>query len=276
MTSHRSLVVAIAMALVAVAMPAAAQRASLADRVAALEQRAANPQQTLDLLEQVKQLRNDVQSLRSQVEEMQQANEQARTSMRNQYLDVDGRLQQLESRTATPPSAPAPPAPEAAPRAAAKAPARPAAAKAPAAKPAPAPRAAAGSATPTGAELAAYNAAFDALKAGSYADSARLFTAFLGTYPGGVYAPNAMYWLGESYYGTRNYEQAIGPFSQLLERFPTHDKAPGALLKRGLTRLNLHQDEAARADFEAVVAHYAGTAAARSAADRLVAMGAAP
>ena len=126
---------------------------------------------------------------------------------------------------------------------------------------------------PTGPELAAYNEAFDALKAGRYADASQLFSGFLDRYPGGVYAPNALYWLGESYYATRNYEQALAPFGQLLERFPTHDKAPGALLKLGLTRLNLHQDDAARTAFEDVVAHYAGTDAARSAADRLWAMG---
>ncbi|HEY4583366.1 MAG TPA: tol-pal system protein YbgF, partial [Lysobacter sp.] len=138
---------------------------------------------------------------------------------------------------------------------------------------APAPRPAAGSATPTGAELAAYNTAFDALKAGRYADASRLFADFVDRHPGGVYAPNALYWLGESYYATRNYELAVAPFAQLLDRFPTHDKAPGALLKLGLTRLSLRQDDAARAAFAGVVERYPGTDAARSAGDRLRAMG---
>ncbi|TCZ84966.1 tol-pal system protein YbgF, partial [Lysobacter sp. N42] len=124
-------------------------------------------------------------------------------------------------------------------------------------------------ALPTGDERTAYDAAFDALKAGRYADSARLFAAFLDRHPGGVYAPNALYWLGESYYVTQNYALALESFEQLLDRFPTHDKAPGALLKVGLSRLGLRQEDAAQAAFADVVARYPGTDAARLAGDRL-------
>ncbi|AXK73492.1 tol-pal system protein YbgF [Lysobacter sp. TY2-98] len=271
MTAPRALALAIALVLVA-PLPAAAQRASLADRVAALELRAANPQ-NVDLVNQIAQLRTEIQALRGQLEEAQQANEQLRNSMRTQYLDVDGRLQRLEGSATPAPAAPAVTAPAPAkPKPAATSGAKPAASTAKPAKPA-APIAAAGSATPTGGELAAYNTAFDALKAGSYADASRLFADFLDRYPGGVYAPNALYWLGESYYATHNYAEAIGPFTQLLDRFPTHDKAPGALLKLGLTRQNLHDDDAARGAYADVVARYPGTDAARSAADRLRALG---
>jgi tol-pal system protein YbgF len=274
MTSRTTL--AAALALMLAATPAAAQRASLADRVATLEQRAANPQQTLDLLNQITQLRTELQALRGQLEEMQQANEQLRASLKNQYLDVDGRLQQLETRGAAPSPAPVAAA-DATTRPAVKAPPVPKpATPRPGIAPKPAPRPDAGSATPTGAELAAYNTAFDALKAGRYAEASSLFAQFIDRYPGGVYAPNALYWLGESYYATRDYARAVEPFSQLLDRFPTHDKAPGALLKLGLTRLNLHQDDAARAAFAEVAARYPDSDAARPATERLRAMGGAP
>jgi tol-pal system protein YbgF len=150
-------------------------------------------------------------------------------------------------------------------------PAKPAATRPAATKPAP--RSEPGSAAPTGSELAAYDTAFDALKAGRYADSARLFAEFLDRYPGGVYAPNALYWLGESYYGLRDYSRAVEPFSQMLDRFPTHAKAPGALLKLGLTRLNLRDEDGARAAFAEVVSRYPDSDAARPAAERLRAMG---
>jgi len=99
MAVRTTLATALALMLGAAVTPAAAQRASLADRVATLEQRAANPQQTLDLLNQVTQLRGELQALRGQLEEMQQANEQLRMSMRNQYLDVDGRITRSEEHT---------------------------------------------------------------------------------------------------------------------------------------------------------------------------------
>src|SRR3546814_3098149 len=77
-----------------------------------------------------------------------------------------------------------------------------------------------------------YEVAFNALKAGQYAESAQLFQDFLRVHPSGAYAPNAHYWLGESYYVTQNYTLAQQQFQALIDRYPTHDKAPAALLKR--------------------------------------------
>ena len=93
---QRYLIATVLAAALVAAAPASAQRASLADRVAALEQQAANNQGNVDLLNQVTQLKTEVQTLRSQIEELQQQQEQAKQSGRNQYLDIDGRLNRLE------------------------------------------------------------------------------------------------------------------------------------------------------------------------------------
>ncbi len=255
---------ALAAALVAAA-PAYAQRASLADRVGALEQQAASNQGNVDLLNQVTQLKNEVQALRAQIEELQRESEQLQASARTQYLDLDGRLDRLEggAGTSAVPAARAP--------AAATAPA-PAAAS----SPAPAVRDTAPSVfgTPgllaaSAGERSAYEAAFDALKSGHYADSARLFQDFLQAWPSGSYAPNALYWLGESYYVTQNYQQAQDQFELLYARYPTHDKAPGALLKIGLSQYGLRQLDAAEDTLARVVSQYPGTDPARTADDRL-------
>ncbi len=255
------LAAAFAAALVAAA-PAAAQRASLADRVAALEQQASNNQGNVDLLNQVSQLRNEVQALRSQVEELQQQNRQLMDTSKAQYLDLDGRINRLETGPVVPP-ADAVPAPAG----------KPAAAK-------PAPSASAkdrppgvygdkGALAKNADERAAYDTAFNALKAGDYVESARLFQAFVETYPEGSYAPNALYWLGESYYVTQNYQMAQLQFQALLDRYPTHDKAPGAMLKVGLSQFGLKQVEAAERTLADVSSKYPGTDAARTASDRL-------
>jgi tol-pal system protein YbgF len=242
-----------AAALVAAA-PAFAQRASLADRVAALEQRAANNQGNVDLLNQLTQLKSEVQALRAQLEELQQQNEQQKASSRSQYLDLDGRLNRLEGSN-NPPIVPLAPS----------AGSRPAA---PADKP-PAVRGDAAALAKGADERGAYNAAFDQLKAGNYVESARLFQAFLEAYPSGAYAPNALYWLGESYYVTQNYALAQQQFQSLLDRYPTHDKAPGALLKVGLSQYGLKQMDAAQRTLAQVTQRYPGTDAARTADDRL-------
>jgi TolA-binding protein len=211
-------VVAVSLALLAFAPVAGAQRASLAERVAALEQRAATDQGNVDLLNQVNALKSDVQALRAQIEELQHKQQQMDEAGRNQYLDLDGRIDRLEGGSTVAPSAGAvggaaavaPPAP-ARTTASTGAPAT----AAPSAVP---PPRATTVAAPGDAERVAYEAAFDRLKAGRYDESARQFQAFLAEYPAGPLAPNALYWLGESYYATQNYELAQQQFQALLDR----------------------------------------------------------
>lgn len=240
-------------AMLAASPLAQAQRASLADRVAALEARNASEQGGTELVNQISQLRSEVQELRGQIEQLQQQLEQAKQGQRSQYLDLDGRLNRLEGGTAPAPGTFVPAA-------------APAAASSPAATP-PASNAMAGMD-----ERGAYTHAFEALKSGDYAESARRFRDFIAAHPGGQYAPNALYWLGESYYVTQNYALAGEQFQSLLDRYPTHDKAPGALLKLGLAQYGLKDYAGADATLHQVVQRYPGSDVARTADDRLRAM----
>lgn len=263
------------------AAPVHAQRVSTADRLAALEQQlSAMRSGNLDLLNQISELRSEVQAQRAQIEELQQKLEQQAQSGRSQYLDLDSRLERLESGAAAAPAsaAPAATAPASSPATGAtpSATARPAATQAAPVQPATnyqetPPRVYGDAATlGTGVdERNAYSAAFETLKAGRYADAARMFQAFLDRHPAGTYAPNAMYWLGESYYVTQNYALAQEQFQGLLDRYPTHDKAAGALLKVGLCQQGLRQLDAAEASYNQVLGRYPGTEAARVADDRL-------
>lgn len=260
-----SLVLATAASAAFVAPPAAAQRASLGERVAALEAQAANNQGNIDLLNQLTALRDEVRALRGQVEELQQQNQALETSVRNQYLDVDDRLNRLEGGAVAPAAGQAPPAPATTP-----APKGQPAAAAPAASDdAPIVFGDAGLLANAADERGAYETAFAALRAGEYAQAARLFNEFLRLYPTGSFAPNATYWLGESYYVTQDYASAQSQFRALLERWPTHDKAPGALLKVGLSQYGQRDLVAAEATLQRVTEQYPGTDAARTADDRL-------
>jgi tol-pal system protein YbgF len=239
---------------------ALAQRASLADRVAVLEQRAAGDQGATELVNQMTQLRSEVQALRGQIEELQQQLEQAKQGQRSQYLDLDGRLNRLEGGVPVASSSSLPPS---------TAPAQ------------AAPAASAGTATASepvsGAmagmdERSAYNHAFEALKVGDYVESSRRFRDFLAVFPGGQYAPNAQYWLGESYYVTQNYALAGDQFQSLLDRFPTHDKAPAPCSSSALSQYGLKQYPAAEATLRQVLQRYPNSDVARTADDRLRAM----
>jgi tol-pal system protein YbgF len=61
-----------------------------------------------------------------------------------------------------------------------------------------------------------------------------LLVKFLETDSQSALVPNALYWIGESYYLDKNYPQAILSFKDVTRRFPKHHKAAAALLKIGM------------------------------------------
>ncbi len=283
--------IAVTTALAALAfaatMPAAqAQRLSLAERVDRLEQQAAQGggSSAVELVNRISALESQVQLLQGQVEELRHALEQAQQRNRDQYIDLDSRLNRLEGTgPAASAAAPAPAQPpdidlaspggsSAAPGVSAGAAGQvaPAAAPAGAATPAAPPGLAAAPAGATAME--AYNEAFAALKDGRYAESARRFQAFIDQYPDDPLTGNAYYWLGESYYVTQNYPIAEEAFRTLLARFPGSPKAPDALLKIGYSQYEQKQWDQAEATLNQVLQTYPGTTVARLAEGRLRAL----
>ena len=121
-------------------------------------------------------------------------------------------------------------------------------------------------------EKAQYDEAFDALKNARYAEASRQFASFVQAYPNGEYADNAQYWLGESYYVTRNYRVALETFQRLLTRYPESSKVPDARLKIGLSYYSLKNWDAAEQELKSVVDDYPDSTVARLAQNRLRAM----
>ncbi|EIM04858.1 MULTISPECIES: tol-pal system protein YbgF [Rhodanobacter] len=253
------------------AFPAFAQdsRLSLADRVARLEQQAQNKDQSgTGLVNQMQQLQAQVQQLQGQVEELQHQLQTLDDKNKAQYTDLDARLGRLEGGRAGAAAASGsnPQAQAGNPAAAASvvAAANPAAGR---------PAANAGSNTATAGDPAAaqtaYDVAFKAIRAGNYVEASREFRSFIQQYPNHALAPNAWYWLGESYYATTNYPVALESFQQLLSQFPQSDKAPDALLKVGYSQLELKQTAAAKATLTQVASKYPGSKAASLAQERL-------
>jgi len=246
------------LSLAIAASPAMAQKRSLADRVAALEAaeaaQAGNAgQQNIELVNKLTQMQAEVQALRNQVESLQNENEQLKQRNRDQYVDLDARIQRIEGAASSAP-----------PVSAAPAPTRPATRPSNEGAPLSAPRPAGGA---SGEE--AYAAAFQALKNDNFVESARAFQAYLRDYPDGALAPNAWYWLGESYYVTQNFPLALQAFDTVVSRFPDSTKAPDALLKKGYSQLELGQNGAGAATLNAVINEFPGTEAARLANTRL-------
>jgi tol-pal system protein YbgF len=250
------------------AFPAFAQdsRLSLADRVTRLEQQAQNKDQSgTGMVNQMQQLQSQVQQLQGQIEELQHQLQTLEDKNKAQYTDLDARMGRLEGGSAGAAATGNNPQTQAGSPAAAGSVA--AAASNTASQPAPAGSSAA--AGDPAAAQAAYDVAFKAIRAGNYVEASREFRSFIQQYPNHALAPNAWYWLGESYYATTNYPVALESFQQLLSQFPQSDKAPDALLKVGYSQLELKQTAAAKATLTKVTTKYPGSKVASLAQERL-------
>lgn len=239
-------------------------------------------QAMMDLVIQIQQLQDEVRTLRGMVEEQGYQLESLNNRQRDQYLDLDQRLNELRgsapapmvsgdypasAQTAAPPATTQPAVREDVPEV------RPAldTPSSVTAIPTPDTQAREFVSSPE-AEKAAYDQGFQSLKDLKYADAAEQFSVFVQQYPNSEYADNAQYWLGESYYVTRNYDIALEAFQALLRNYPDSPKVPDALLKIGYTHYELKQWEQARAALEQVQQQYPDTTLARLAGSRLRSM----
>jgi tol-pal system protein YbgF len=95
------------------------------------------------------------------------------------------------------------------------------------------------------------------------------FAVFLRDYGDSDLSPNARYWLGETYYGKKDYQQAIDSYDRVEVDFPKSEKAPAAILKKGYAYLAMKDRKRASLAFSQVVASYPRTPEAGKASDKL-------
>jgi tol-pal system protein YbgF len=222
-------------------------------------ERVVSNQSLVDMSRRIDALEAQLRELRGGVEMLQNGSDTTRKSQRDLYGDLDKRLSLLEANAhamqgagggAADLGASAGGTPGAMTGSAAAGPAG-------------------GSAGGASDDQAAYNAAFEKLKAGSYGDAIAGFKDMMNRYPSSTLLDNAQYWIGEAYYVTRDYDQAASAFRAVGERWPASRKAPDALLKLGYTQFEQKHLAAARATLQQVIARFADTDAARLAQERL-------
>ena len=215
----------------------------LASRLEQLEQ-VVQGQALVELSQKVESLTNEVRALRGELEVVQNENAELRKQQVAALADFDRRLAATSSHAAVAVSAPPPAVPEPAP---------------------PPPPPVVETTTPE----QRYGRAFDALKAGDYAAAIAGMRDFIARHPDHPLADNAYYWLGQTHYLNRDYVQAIEAFASVGSKSPDSAKAPDALLKRGLSELELKRGEAARRSFNDLIARYPASEAARLAREQL-------
>ena len=95
------------------------------------------------------------------------------------------------------------------------------------------------------------------------------FAEFLVQHPHSDLAPNARFWLGESYYGKKDYSRAIDAYDQVQLNHPASEKVPAALLKKGYAYLALKDRKKAASALNPVIDLYPRSPEANKAMDKL-------
>lgn len=80
-----------------------------------------------------------------------------------------------------------------------------------------------------------YQEGLDAINAGNNDEAAARFTAVLTKFPNHKLAGNAQYWLGESFYGKKDYAKAAVAFAKGYEKYKDGNKGADNILKLGLS-----------------------------------------
>jgi len=84
-----------------------------------------------------------------------------------------------------------------------------------------------------------YNQAMDLLTKADYDGAMTLFRQVVRDYPDTDYAAQAQYWIADIHYVQKNYESAALAFADVLKKYPQSGRGPEAMLKLGLSLIQI-------------------------------------
>ena len=119
------------------------------------------------------------------------------------------------------------------------------------------------------ADRESYERTLTRFKDGDLEGARQGFAEFLTQHPHSDLAPNARFWLGESYYGKKDYSRAIDAYDQVQLNHPASEKVPAALLKKGYAYLALKDRKKAASALKQVIDLYPRSPEANKAMDKL-------
>ena len=264
----------VAIALMVTSTIAVAHKATEA-RVDALDARTQRIERVLDnqallsMAKKIESLQREIQQLRGENEQLAFELNSLKERQREQYLDVDRRLQSSssvsssagipensqvigESAVINSTHSPSTKIPET-----------------PASQVATTTGAGVSTSVSSGEAAKDYKNSFTLLKQGKYDDSIVSFEAFLQNHPDSKYASNAQYWLAEANYVSKRYPNALTEFSKVVNQYPASSKVADARLKLGFTYYELGKYEEARIELTKLRAQFPNSSVASLAQQRL-------
>jgi tol-pal system protein YbgF len=117
-----------------------------------------------------------------------------------------------------------------------------------------------------------YQSGQDAFKSGDMQKARDIFTKFVGLYPKNDLAANSHFWIGETYYNQKNYEQAILEYQEVIKNFAGKEKVPAAMLKQAMAFKELKDGKSARYILKKLADDYPRSEEAKKAKEKLKGM----
>ena len=118
-----------------------------------------------------------------------------------------------------------------------------------------------------------YNNALRDYNAGKGDIAKQEFSDYVKFYPNTDLAGNAYFYLAELAYKEGNFQEAVTNYDQVLQNFPTGNKAPSADLKKGLSLIELGKKDDGITELRHVIERYPRSNEALQARDRLRKLG---
>ncbi len=216
---------------------------ALLDRRLQRVERLLDSQGLMQMFNQMEHLRQDLQNLRGEFEELQHSIKGLNNRQRDQYIDLDQRINHLETKSGG------------------------------SVKPV---KSLQDSKTESKVitqtsveELNDYNKAFMLLKLKKYPEAMQSFVNFLEQHPNSEYVENALYWLGEASYVTGDYKKALSRFQVIIDKYPDSNKYADALLKSGFVQYELKDYATATNTLNLLIKRFPDTSSAGLAKKRL-------
>jgi tol-pal system protein YbgF len=98
---------------------------------------------------------------------------------------------------------------------------------------------------PAGTPKAQYDYAYGLLMKRDLPKAEAALKAFIANHPKHELADNATFWLGETYYTRKNFQEAIQVYYEAYKKYPKGNKAPAVLLKLGMSLATIGEKESA-------------------------------
>ena len=118
-----------------------------------------------------------------------------------------------------------------------------------------------------------YQTAYRDYQRGNFDLAIAGFADFVRQSPNSDLADNAAYWIGESLFSQKKYENAIAQFDTVVTKYPQSDKVPGALLKKGYAYIALGEKAQGIVQLQYVVHEHPSSQEAALARQKLRSLG---